>query len=90
MQQNLPKMLHKAEECEGIPVVLATRPLGQLASNRAGVKQNSSKTVARLPEYLEPDQIEALILQARRPSARLLLLAQWRGAGGRGPKLYRR
>ena len=50
MQQNLPKMLHKAQDCQGIPVVLATRPLGQPARKRAGVQQNSGRTVARLPE----------------------------------------
>ena len=38
---------------------LATRPLGHLAIKRARVQQNPKGTVARLPEYLELEEVEA-------------------------------
>ena len=60
-------------------IALATRPVGKPARKNSKVQQKWSGRVARqLPEYLEPDQVEALMVQASHAQARLVMLAQWR------------
>jgi integrase len=46
-----------------------------IAKARLNVKVAKPKT---LPEYLEPREVEALILQAAQAQARLIMLTQWR------------
>ena len=59
--------------------VLATRPVGKPTRKNSRTQQKWSGRVARqLPEYLEPDQVEALMVQAPHAQARLAMLAQWR------------
>jgi integrase len=58
---------------------LATRPLGKLARKNGRVKQKWGNRVARrLPEYLEPQEVTALLHQGRHAQARLVMLCQWR------------
>ena len=54
---------------------LATRSMALHGIKRPGMQQNSRRIVARLPEYLEPGQVEALIKQAPHAQARLVMLA---------------
>ena len=60
---------------------LARRTPGKITQNRRAVKQRATGNVSRrksLPEYLEPQQIEALMGQAPNGQARLVMLTQWR------------
>ncbi len=58
---------------------LATRPVGKLVKKNQHVRQKTGGTVAQqLPEYLLPDQVEALMKQAPNAQAEVLMLTQWR------------
>jgi integrase len=58
---------------------LATRPVGKPVRKNGKVRQMWGGRVAKnSPEYLEPGQVEALLVQACHAQARLLMLAQWR------------
>ncbi len=59
---------------------LATRPKGKPVKKNRHVRQKTGGTVAQqLPEYLLPDQAEALMYQAPNAQAEVLMLTQWRG-----------
>jgi len=58
---------------------LATRPVGKPVKKNQHVRQKTGGTVAQqLPEYLLPDQVEALMKQAPNAQAEVLMLTQWR------------
>ncbi len=58
---------------------LATSPVGKLVKKNQHVRQKTGGTVAQqLPEYLLPDQVEALMKQAPNAQAEVLMLTQWR------------
>ncbi len=58
---------------------LATRPKGKPVKKNRHVRQKTGGTVAQqLPEYLLPDQVEALMKQAPNAQAEVLMLTQWR------------
>ncbi len=58
---------------------LATRSVGRPVKKNQHVRQKTGGTVAQqLPEYLLPDQVEALMKQAPNAQAEVLMLTQWR------------
>ena len=56
-----------------------------LHPRKAQVQQNSGGKGSTLPEYLEAHQVQTVLAAAPNPSARLLMLLQWR-AGLRVPE----
>ncbi len=58
---------------------LATRPKGKPVKKNRHVRQKTGGTVAQqLPQYLLPEQVEALMKQAPNAQAEVLMLTQWR------------
>ncbi len=58
---------------------LATWPEGKPVRKNRHVRQRTGGTVAQqLPDYLLPDQVEALMKQAPNAQAEVLMLTQWR------------
>ena len=51
------------------------RPRGRYPKTQDGA---TSKRQKRIPEYLEPDEVNAIIRAASNPKAKLLMLEQWR------------
>ena len=51
------------------------RPRGRYPKTQDGT---SPKRQRRIPEYLEPDEVNAIIRTAPNPKAKLLMLEQWR------------
>ena len=52
------------------------RPRGRYPKTQDGATPKRQK---RIPEYLEPDEVNAIIRAAPNPKANLLMLEQWRG-----------
>ena len=52
------------------------RPHGRYPKTQEGATPKRQK---RIPEYLEPDEVNAIIRAAPNPKAKLLMLEQWRG-----------
>jgi integrase/recombinase XerD len=58
---------------------LATKTPGHLARKKLNLQRKPRPKVAQaLPEYLYPQEVEALIKQASHAQARLVMLSQWR------------
>ena len=51
------------------------RPRGRNPKTQDGA---TAKRQKRIPEYLEPDEVNAIIRAAPNPKAKLLMLEQWR------------
>ena len=51
------------------------RPRGRYPKTQEGATPKRQK---RIPEYLEPDEVNAIIRAAPNPKAKLLMLEQWR------------
>ena len=51
------------------------RPRGHYLKTQEGATPKRQK---RMPEYLEPDEVNAIIRAAPNPKAKLLMLEQWR------------
>ena len=51
------------------------RPRGRYPKTQDGATPKRQK---RIPEYLEPDEVSAIIRAAPNPKAKLLMLEQWR------------
>ena len=51
------------------------RPRGRYPKTQDGATPKRQK---RIPEYLEPDEVNAIIRAAPNPKAKLLMLEQWR------------
>ena len=57
---------------------VSTRKARGIHSKRAGLQQRPREKGSNLPEYLERQEIEAVIAAAPNPLAKLLMLEQWR------------
>ena len=57
---------------------VSTRRARGIHSKRAGLQQSLRENGSSLPEYLERTEIEAVIVAAPNPMAKLLMLEQWR------------
>ena len=57
---------------------LSTRRARGIHPKRAGLQQRPREKGSNLPEYLERQEIEAVIASAPNPIAKLLVLEQWR------------
>ncbi len=57
------------------PATRVRRPRGQYPKK---VEQTTELAVKKLPEYLEAHEVNALLRAAPNPSARLLMMVEWR------------
>ena len=57
---------------------LSTRHPRGINSKGRNLQQSLRKNGFKLPEYLERDEVNALIAAAPNPRARLIMLEQWR------------
>lgn len=58
--------------------ILTTRPAAVVPRKHRSLQHQPERKVKSLPEYLIPEQVQALLLQAPHAEARLAMLVQWR------------